>query len=148
MAMGTLAAAIAIMIGVRALSNRPAKHPPKKAKTEEKAKPKPKEEPAPEVAPTTRDPFRGQEQAVTTKGKSSRRGRRGRQSDELRLVGIMSGTPPLAELRKGDRRYFVRAGETAAGYTVAAIGRDQVTLVKGEERLVLPLHPPSPDEEE
>jgi len=147
LAMGTLAVAIAIMIGVKALSSRPAKRPAKKPATEEKAKPEP--EPEPEAVPITRDPFRGETQSNTTsKARAKGKGRRGTRSDELRLVGIMSGNPPLAVLRKGDRRYYVRAGETAAGYTVSSVGRQSVTLVKGEERLVLQLRPPSPEDEE
>jgi hypothetical protein len=56
----------------------------------------------------------------------------------LWLTGIVWGTQPLAAIREGDQRYFVRRGQAVpGGWKVSKISQTSVTLVKGNRRLEL-----------
>jgi len=57
---------------------------------------------------------------------------------ELRLTGIISGTRPMAVLRQGDRRYFLRSGDALpGGWRIVQIEARGVTVAKGNERVQL-----------
>ena len=138
LAVSTLAIAIAVMAGVRALSRRP-KPKPTPTVTAQAPAPRPRTPPTP-VADTKRDPFADQSKKLPAAGTGAA------EEQEFRLVGIVSAQEAMAVIRRGSRRYYARAGQTVAGYTVAVIGRDRVTLVKGEERITLELRRPQPEE--
>jgi len=60
--------------------------------------------------------------------------------DKPSLSGIVvdDAGKPTAVIHEGDQRYFAKAGDTVAGkYRVQSIGRQQVVLVAGRERLTL-----------
>jgi len=135
----TLAVAVAIMIGVRALSRRPKEQPKPTVGAEA---PAPKPPPVPPPATTKRDPFLDQSKTPQPGGKAAK------EQPEFKLVGIVSGREPMAVVRRGGRHYYLRVGQTVVGYTLAVIGRDRVTLVKGEERITLELRPPGSEEGE
>lgn len=64
-------------------------------------------------------------------------------SGSVELKGIMSGPPPLAVLRAGEQRYFVRQGESLpGGWKVARIGTNDVVLAKDSARVQLTLASP------
>jgi len=139
LAVSTLAIAIAIMIGIRALSQKP-KEKPKPVATAQ-APPQTRAVPTP-PASRKRDPFAEQARIVQAAKSGAK------PEPEFRLVGIISARQPMAVIRRGARHYYVTAGQTIAGYSLAAIGRDRVTLVKGEERITLELRPLRPEEQE
>ena len=139
LAVSTLAIAVAIMIGVRALSQKPEQKPEPTATTEA---PPPQPPPVPPPADTTRDPFLDQTKPPQPAAKAAK------EAPKFQLVGIVSAQHPMAVIRRGSRHYYARVGDTVAGYTLAVIGRDRVTLVKGEERITLELRRPRPEEEE
>lgn len=59
---------------------------------------------------------------------------------EFRLVGVISGSYPLAVIAAEGTRHFVRVGETLpSGWRVAALEPDSVLLTKGRDRLTLSL---------
>jgi len=64
------------------------------------------------------------------------------------LTGIIhGGNRPLAVLRSGDERYFVRLGQTLpGGWRVTHIGTQSVALMRGTQRVNLSMGPslPSP----
>ncbi len=138
LAVSTLAIAIAVMAGVRALSRRPKPKPAPTVVAQGRA-PRPRTAATP-VANTKRDPFADQSKKLQAGGTGTA------EAPEFRLVGIVSAHEAMAVIRRGSRRYYARAGQTVAGYTVAVIGRDRITLVKGEERITLELRPPQPEE--
>lgn len=133
-----LAIAVAIMAGLRTVSQVPKQA----GKTTPAASAPPTSAPAVPApkADRTRDPFLDQ-----SKGQRGReaagRGRETRE-EEFRLVGLVSGRHAMAVIRRGSRRYYVRVGEKVGPFTLAAIGPDQVTLTRGEERVVLRLKRP------
>ena len=56
----------------------------------------------------------------------------------LWLTGVVWGPQPLAAIREGDQRYFVRRGQAVpGGWKVSKISQTGVTLVKGSKHLDL-----------
>ncbi len=49
----------------------------------------------------------------------------------LWLSGVIQGDPPVALLRRGDKRYVVREGGTFEGYRVTRIGTNTATIQRG-----------------
>jgi hypothetical protein len=131
LAVAVLAIAVALFVGIRALSSRgtakPAS-PPQQLAAQEPAKVQP-------PGSSKRDPFKGKtllDQAAGTKPKPG---------EQLKLVGIVKGQGQelLAAIRRGNNRYYAKRGDQVGGYVVAEIGDDRVVLTKGEERLALSL---------
>jgi len=136
LAVAALAVAVAIFVGIRALPKRPREE----SKPEPVAQAEPAKPAVAKPAETDRDPFAAQAREAQRRGARSPR-------EEFRLVGIIRGREPLAAVRRGNRHYYAKAGQAIGGYTLVAIGRDRVTLVRGEERITLELRPPLPEEE-
>jgi Tfp pilus assembly protein PilP len=64
---------------------------------------------------------------------------------EFRLVGVISGTYPLAVIAAEGSRHFVRVGETLpSGWRVAKLDDDSVLLAKGQDRITLSLSEDGP----
>ncbi len=127
LAVAVLTIAIALFIIVRLLPGRAVPPPP----------PQPVEEAvpqAPELPPSDdadRDPFQskiGQTSAADGGG-------------ALTLIGLMPGPPPLVVIRRGERRSYVRIGESVGSYTVVSIGPDRAVLARDDDRITLLLRP-------
>ena len=102
---------------------------------------------APKPEPTeNRDPFKAQPKGAVAAGGPVAPAP-GPEVD-LKFVGFTAGQGqgPIATIRRGERRYFVRTGETVRGYTVTSIEENRVVLtgVGGEAVLLLR----EPEEEE
>ena len=66
-------------------------------------------------------------------------------AEEWRLVGVVTGTYPLAVISAGETRYFVRAGESLpTGWRVARLDRDAVTLTREGAQVVLKISDEEP----
>jgi hypothetical protein len=60
--------------------------------------------------------------------------------DVLWLSGVIQGEPKVAVLRRGEKRYYVRQGDTIDdGYTVVRISSNEVTLKRGRRTRALRL---------
>lgn len=152
LAVAVLAIAVALFVGIRSLPGRGARPAPSQPKeTAPKVAAKPVDQRPPGSA--THNPFQARALPGTQPGRAARAGpgaepRPGpRPTEEMKLVGVVQGRDPLAVIRRGERRHYVKAGDRVASYTVAEISSHQAVLTKGQERLVLPLRPPPPPEE-
>ena len=67
---------------------------------------------------------------------------------DLRFVGFTEGQGQgaIATLRRGERRYFVRTGDTVRGYTVTSIEQNRVVLTGAGGQAVLLLREPEEEE--
>ena len=138
LAVAVLAIAVALFVGVRALPGLRARRAP--------APPPPpvaKPAPLPAQPPGSRshDPFKGKPAPVTP-------GAAAKPSPELelKLVGIVRGREPLAVIRRGNRRYYVKRGDQVSGYLLTEIGESRAVLAKGTEQVTLKLPAPSLEE--
>jgi hypothetical protein len=155
-AVGVLVAAVGLFV----LRSRPAAPPPPPAPigTRERAPAAPK--PQGEKSPVGRDPFATRPATVeqtrpaaeaSEPGSKPKPGQRPEaspesKSSEMTLVGIMTGPPSVAIIHKGTRRYYVKAGQTVSGYTVARVSADRVVLSQGTEQITLLLRPPAEED--
>jgi len=57
----------------------------------------------------------------------------------LRLTGIVGGAEKLAVLRRGEKRFMVRAGDTVEAYRVTGVSNRSVTLQRGSQTRTLRL---------
>lgn len=127
LAVAVLTIAIALFIIVRLLP----------ARAETPAPPEPVAEAAPEAPElppaddADRDPFQSEIGQVSAADGSG----------ELRLVGVITGPPPLVVIRRGEHRSYVRIGESVGGYTVVSIGPDRAVLARDDDRVTLLLRP-------
>lgn len=132
-----LAIAVALFVGIRSLPGRRAAKPesetPAQAAVEKPVAAEPPGSPEhdpfeskPTPAPVTARPEPGQ---------------------ELKLAGIVQGKSPLAVIRRGERRYYVRVGSEVSGYRLAEIRSDRVVLTKGAQSVTLRLHEPVTEDE-
>lgn len=149
-ALGVLVAAVGLFV----LRSRPAAPPPPPAPVGAAEKAPAAPQPEGEKSPVGRDPFAARPAAmeqprrtVVSPGPAPRPGRRPKaeapsKPSDLKLVGITDGRPALATIHRGNRKYFVKVGQTVGGYTVARISKDRVVLSQGTEQVVLLLHPP------
>ena len=134
LAVAVLAVAVALFVGIRGLPKKPKATAPTQVAA---APPAAKRLPSPQKAAGKRDPFASQAvKEAAAKGTSP---------EPLKLVGVVRGKQPLAVIRRGDRRYYAKLGDAVSGYKLVGIGVDQVTLLKGSERLTLPLHGGEPE---
>ena len=143
LAAAVLAVAVALFVVMRSVS-RDGKEPAAPETLQQVAE-TPPELPKPE--PTeNRDPFKSQ-----TKGTAAAGGPAdpvpGPQVD-LRFVGFTEGQGQgaIATLRRGERRYFVRTGDTVRGYTVTSIEQNRVVLTGAGGQAVLLLREPEEEE--
>ena len=171
MAIGALVIAVALFVGVRSLSSKPAPAA-EKGKTDKKTKeakdkqPAKKAKPAP-LPPSNRDPF-----VSVGAGEVSRAGRSGngrasadprrdprggrldprRGADqgngvdaelelEMRLAGIMRGNSAMALIHVGNQRYYAQLGDVVAGFKLVKIGRNNVVLAKEGRLVTLSIQP-------
>jgi hypothetical protein len=134
LAVAVLAVAVALFVGIRAFPRKPKQTAPTKIAAAPSAA---KQLPSRLKAAGKRDPFASQAaKEAAAKGTSP---------EPLKLVGVVRGKQPLAVIRRGDRRYYAKLGDAVSGYTLVGIGVDQVTLIKGSERVTLPLHGGGPE---
>jgi len=90
------------------------------------AAPKPKVVTRKPVPQSYLPPFQPGGYATQTTGMS------GPPADVLWLSGVIQGEPKVAVLRRGEKRYYVRQGDTIDdGYTVVRISSNEVTLQRG-----------------
>ena len=69
---------------------------------------------------------------------SSSAGQEGTDAGSLRLTGIVAGPKPLALVRHGDQRYFLKVGDRIGDrYRVRAIRRTEVELVSEADTIIL-----------
>ena len=143
LAVALLAIAVALFVGIRALSNRGATKraaPPPKQVAQRPPVAKP-------PGSKSHDPFKGKptqvKPAPNAKPKPS-------PSEQLKLVGVVQGQGRelLAAIRRGNKRYYARQGDQVAGYTVAEVRDGRVVLTKAGEQMTLLLHHPSEGESE
>lgn len=79
-------------------------------------------------------PFQPGAYATQTTGMS------GPPPDVLWLSGVIQGEPKVAVLRRGEKRFYVRQGDTIDdGYTVVRISSNEVTLERGRRTRALRL---------
>lgn len=130
LAVAVLAIAVALFVGVRSLPRTAESAPP--PEVAEEVEPEAPAAPDSE-AESTRDPFRSARQREAAEAAATR-------GEPLRLVGIVQGAEPLAVVRRGERSYYVKVGQRAAGYTVMQIGANHALLARGDDRVRLSLH--------
>jgi hypothetical protein len=147
LAVAVLAIAVALFVGLRSLPRGGAKTAAAAAAAEKQVAAAPEK-----VTPRAsgkRDPFRsaaGGESKPAGPGEA--KAQPAPSQGEVRLVGIVRGArEPLAVVRRGDRRYYAKVGERAAGYTVVGIGDNYAVLTRGGEQLRLTLYEESGREE-
>jgi len=135
LAVAVLAIAVALFVGVRALSTRRASKP-----ADQPSAPKAMEKAASTQPPGSRshDPFKGK----VSPAQSSTALDKPMPAEQLRLVGIVQGRGRelLAAIRRGNDRYYVKQGGSVGEYTVVEITSGRVVLTKGDEKLTLLLH--------
>jgi hypothetical protein len=136
LAVAVLAIAVALFVGIRSLPRREKPKPPAVVAA---AAPTARQPAARAPGSGKRDPF------AARQAKPGEAGGKGQSEGPLRLVGVVHGKQPLAVIRRGERRYYAKLGDSVSGYTLVGIGADQVTLRKGSERLKLPLHGEEPE---
>lgn len=163
-AIGALVVAVALFVGVRALSSKPPSAAPNKKQnpapannqTQKTAKPEP-------LAPSNRDPFVsvGAKEVTVTNRRSTnpdpRRDPRATSDDPrrssggdsgsdpdtagVRLAGIMRGASAMALIHIGDQRYYAQLGDRVGEFTLVQIGSNSVVLASGGRRLTLTIQP-------
>jgi hypothetical protein len=121
-------------VGIRAFPRKPKAAAPTQVAA---AQPAVQQLPSHEKPAGKRDPFASR---ATKEGPG-----KGTSPEPLKLVGVVRGKQPLAVIRRGDRRYYAKLGDAVSGYRLVGIGAEQVTLVKGSERVTLPLHGREPE---
>jgi hypothetical protein len=164
MAVGALVIAVALFVGVRSLSNKPAtassgssakKTQAKKTKPEVK-----KAEKAAPPAPSARDPFAsvgaGEVPMASPRRAPARSSARqamreadagpggGSEMDrpDLRLSGILRGSSgATAVVHIGDARFYATLGDQVGGYTLVKIGTNSVVLSQGGRYQTLCIQP-------
>jgi hypothetical protein len=167
MAIGALVVAVALFVGIRSLSQKPAPVEASEERTEKKvAKSKKSEakEKSPALTPSSRDPFASvgaAEVPVTNRRLSNNpraelreaRGSRtgaGRNSGsapdpeadpDMRLAGIMRGSGVMALIHVGDARYYAQIGDVVGGFKLVQIGRNSVVLTNGSRAVTLTIQP-------
>jgi len=143
LAAAVLAIAVALFVVMRSVSK--GEQEPAAQETQQEVVEAPPEPPKPE--PTeSRDPFKSQPKGAVA-GVGPADPAPGPPVD-LRFVGFTErqGQEAMAILRRGERRYFVRAGETVRGYTVVSIGQNRVVLTGPGGEAVLLLREPEEEE--
>lgn len=143
LAAAVLAIAVALFVVMRSVSKDGKE--PAAPETQQQVAETPPEPPKPE--PTeNRDPFKTQ-----PKGSVAADGPvepvPGPQVD-LRFVGFTEGQGQgaIATIRRGERRYFVRTGDTVRGYTVTSVEQNRVVLTGAGGEAVLLLREPAEEE--
>jgi type IV pilus biogenesis protein PilP len=150
LAVAVLAIAVALFVGIRALSNRRAPEPVAPPVPQVAQKPVAGEPPGSK----THDPFQGKptQPPKPAAGATAPAGAKGKAkpADEIKLVGVIQGQGKelLAAIRRGNRRYYAKQGDTVAGYTVVHVQASQVVLAKGAETMTLLLRKPPEGESE
>lgn len=138
LAVAVLAIAVALFVVMRAIPKQGSGAPTEETQEEKAEKPgeAPKEEPA-----DGRDPFRSQAGAAGVAAA-------GPTQAELTLVGITraEGREPMAAIRRGRRRYYVKAGDAIGGDRVVSIGESEVVLEGESGQLTLVLRRPEEEE--
>ena len=144
LAAAVLAVAVALFVVMRSVSKDGQEPAP--PETQQQVAETPPEPPKPE--PTeNRDPFKTQPKGAVAAGGGPVEPVPGPQVD-LRFVGFTEGQGQgaIATLRRGERRYFVRAGETVRGYTVTSVEQNRVVLTGAGGQAVLLLREPEEEE--
>jgi len=141
LAVAVLAIAVALFVGIRSLSNRSTAKPPAPV-AEQVAKKPPVTEPP---GSKSHDPFKGKPvlppKPVVDSAKA-------KPAEQIKLVGVIQGQDKelLATIRRGNRRYYAKRGDTVAGYVVSDVATSRVVLTKGAEKLTLSLRHSSESE--
>lgn len=147
---------LVVAVGLFFLHSRPAAPPPPSAPVGVQEEPPAVPVPDGEKSPVGRDPFAAKpattQPPVVAPPPGPRPGQKPGARQEpataaMTLVGVMSGTSPVAVIHKGKRRYYVKVGQTVSGYTVARVSTDRVVLSKGTEQVTLLLRPSVPEED-
>lgn len=136
LAVAVLAIAVALFVVMRSIPKRPPGPPAEEAQEEVAEEPE-----EPEAAPAGgRDPFRSQAGGAAAAP--------GAPQVELTLVGITreEGREPMATIRRGRRRYYVKVGEKVGGDRVVSIGQSGVVLEGEAGRITLVLREPEEEE--
>lgn len=139
LAVAVLAVAVALFVGMKAIEKGRQEEPePEPAEQVEVVEPVVEE---PVKSESGRDPFNTQAGSVTGTGPAG-------ESHDMKLVGIVveQGDEPMAIIHTGKKRYYVRPGDRAAGYTVISIGDNSAVLGKDGDRVTLVLRQPEPEE--
>lgn len=159
MAIGALVVAVALFVGVRSLSNKPAtassNSSAKKEVAKDPEKQAAKKEKEESVATTKRDPFAAvgaaevQPVAPRNTGASARPtprtvstgGGQDLSGANLRLSGILRGSSATAVIHIDDARYYANLGEQVGGFTLVKIGTNSVVLSQGGQYYTLTIQP-------
>ena len=144
LAAAVLAIAVALFVVMRSVSR--GEQEPAAPEAQQQVTEAPPAAPPPEPTEESRDPFESQPKGAVT-GSTPAAPAPGPQVD-LRFVGFTDGQAqgPIATLRRGERRYFVRPGETVRGYTVVSVGENRVVLTSPGGDAVLLLREPEDEE--
>ena len=142
LAVAVLAIAVALFVGIRALSNRSAAKPAAPAIEQVAQKPPVTEPPGSK----SHDPFKGK--PILPPKPVANANAKAKPSEQIKLVGVIQGQDNelLATIRRGNRRYYAKRGDAVAGYTVSDVETSRVVLTKGAEKLTLSLHHSSESE--
>ena len=144
LAAAVLAIAVALFVVMRSVSK--GEQEPAAPETQQEVVQKPPEPPKPEPTEESRDPFKTQPKGAVAGGATPAPAPE--PQVDLRFVGFTEGQGqgPIATLRRGERRYFVRPGETVRGYTVVSVGQNRVVLTSPGGDAVLLLREPAEEE--
>jgi len=140
LAVAVLAIAVALFFGMKSIGKKPPKAPePEPVESVEVMEPVVEE---PDPGATGRDPFKTQPGATAASAAS------GGGAEGLKLVGILTepGRSPMAVIHSGNKRYYARVGEKAAGYAVVDVGDNTVALERDGHQVTLLLRQPESDE--
>ncbi len=140
LAVAVLAIAVALFVGIRALSSRSAAKPAAPAVEQVAQKPPVAQPPGSK----SHDPFKGKPTLPPKPVANAK----AKPSEQIKLVGVVQGqgNELLAAIRRGNRRYYAKRGDAVAGYTVSDVETSRVVLTKGAEKLTLSLHHSSQSE--
>lgn len=145
LAAAVLAVALALFVVMRSVSKDGKE--PAAAEAPQQVAETPPEAPKPEP-PDDRDPFKSQSTATPPAGGQAAAAPAPGPQVDLRFVGFTEGQGqgPIATIRRGERRYFVRTGETIRGYTVTSVDQNRVVLTGADGEAVLLLREPAEEE--
>lgn len=143
LAAAVLAVAVALFVVMRSVSKDGKE--PAAPETQQEVAETPPEPPKPEPV-EDRDPFTSQPKGSVASGGPA--GPAPGPQVDLKFVGFTEGQGQgaIATIRRGERRYFVRVGQTVRGYTVTSIGQNRVVLTSAGGEAILLLREPEEEE--
>ncbi len=136
--LGLTGVMLAAAVGLFLCLSRPARRP-RQAET----KPADQHPPAQADAGQARRPRRGRD-PFAARRQDNQSAAANLERAQMKLVGIVKrqGSGRIAVIRVGQARYYVAAGQQAAGYRVLSIGEDRAVLEGGQGEITLLLHEP------